>query len=93
MFSYLQNPLVYINDVQSRFRSVETIDMDQDTSIKALFIDIPEGLKSKAIEVKFIGFKNPDFVENAIKAGTVEIQVLGSSIDRLQIRAIAQERF
>ena len=44
--------------------------MDLDTSITALYIDIPSELpSSKAIEVRFTGFKNPNYVDPSIQAG------------------------
>ena len=73
MFSYLSNPYVFINEIETTFQSIETIDLDMDTSISALFIDIPSGLKEKVIDVRIIGFKNPNYIVESYLSGTVEI--------------------
>ena len=44
-----------------------------DTSISAIFIDIPSGLKEKVIDVRLIGFKNPNYVVESYLSGSVEV--------------------
>ena len=70
--------------METEFRTIETVDMDLDTTIAALFIDIPEEVRvpSKAIEVKFTGFKNPNYVDQSNLSGELQVQILGESIDR-----------
>ena len=64
IFSFMHKPATFVNGVETEFRTIETVDMDLDTTIAALFIDIPEEVRvpSKAIEVRFTGFKNPNYV-------------------------------
>ena len=67
--------------------------MDQDTSISAIFIDIPPEAQDRTLEVKFTGFKNPNYVEMSNMRGAVEIKVLGKSVDRWETRAVTQGSF
>lgn len=96
IFSYMHKPRAFVDGVETEFRAIETMDMDLDSSIQALYIDIPEKTRAsyaKQISVTFTGFKNPSYVDQSNLSGTLHAQVLGDSLDRWQVRAVGQHTF
>ena len=82
MISYMYSPTATVNGVNAVIRTIETVDMDKDTSILAIYIELPKNIIGRTIDVEFTSLKNPNFLDETNTEGKIEVQVLGNSVDR-----------
>ena len=72
---------VFVNDIETTFSFVQTVEPEVDPSITAIYIDLPtEATTASSLEVKFTGFANPGFVSSLNVQGLLAVQVLGPSL-------------
>ena len=59
-----------------------------------MYLDLPELERGTTkLDVKIIGFQNPNFVNTANRQGAIQVSVLGGSVARTEIRAQAFSTF